>query len=106
MEDIRLGRKLATGAKTVQASNVVASPAAPADPRRTRIAFHTCGLAVRVAPEGISSLQDGAFSCVSTADPLIFTIEEYGGLVTRPWTASGVAGIVPIIVVESTLGEE
>ena len=103
MEDKKIGRALASIASVVQAPNATSGIAAPADAKRTFIAFHTAGAAVRIAPEGIDVTQNGAFSLTSTAQPLEFDVETYGGLVTRPWTCSGVAGIVPIIVCQSTL---
>ncbi len=103
MEDIKLGRELASIAKSKTATLAAPVTIAEADMNRTRLVFATQGAAVKIAPEGADIASAGTFVISNVLPPLVIRVEEYGKLCGAPWQGQGVAGDVSVLVVESTL---
>lgn len=105
MEDKRLGRRTKTGATPKTLGNGVSTPIVGGSEKRVHISFGTTGAACRIAPDGGNDIGGASYALSGTLPPLDFDIEIHGDIVTKPWSGSGVAGAVDIIVLESFLGD-
>jgi hypothetical protein len=106
MEDIRLGRALASSSAVVSAPNAASGPLVGADPKRTRLVVTTQGATVKVAPAGIDVTTAAAFVTSGTLPPIVLLVEELGKILQGPWTCSAPVGPVACLVIESTLEKD
>lgn len=87
IEDIRMGRESAAAAKIVAALANTLTPLVGPDPMRTRLIFSGDGINVTyVVPQGIVPGNNAGFA-LSLETPLqTFRVEDWGKLVTGPWS--------------------
>ena len=104
MEDIRLGRRLASAGLVV--SVVAGTPATICgpDPNRTRVCLSGDGVGLFYATfDGMAATGTSGFALTQTTPQAVFTVEEFGKVVTGPVTVAVSAGTHPLAVVLSSL---
>lgn len=107
MEDVRLGRKLAPIAFNVSVATGAAVKLFGADPNRTRIVLSGDGIGTLfVAPEGITPTVASGFALAPGFPQMVIDVEQWGRLVTGPWTAFAAAGTIIASVMLSSLEQQ
>lgn len=106
IEDIRLGRKKRTTAKTVVAANGVSSPLVGFSKNRTHILIDTGSGTAHFAPQGIDPTGNGALHLAPSHNPIELDIETHGQIVTSVWNCAGIGADVTCIVIETFLDEQ
>jgi hypothetical protein len=104
MEDIRLGRALASAAFQFSVTAGAPRVIAGGDPLRTRIAISGDGVGtVLVGFDGAAASATQGFAITPQIGPYVFTVEEWGRVMTGPITLAVAAGTVVVSVVLATL---
>jgi hypothetical protein len=107
MEDIRLGRKLASHVSKKPLTVATVTPVAPANGNRTRITF--CGDGVNLAtflPSAETVANGVGFPINSTIPSITLRIEDIGPIIQSSWDGFCQAAGPTITVIDCSLSEK
>ena len=106
MEDVVIGREKHVAVSAVGLAANTLTPVVGANRLRTRIAFQPSSVPQLVSPKPFDASATSGFAVSNLFGPLEFDVEDYGDLVTGPWTAFSPTNPGTLMVIEVFLNKE